>query len=186
MHKTHKVILPIIAIFFGMFFGWSTTSAETIEKLTDQLRQVEALPSGTVFQLVLTDDDATSAAKEYLERYMEDIQTLIQQSAGIDLDVSDPQIEFDESHLIVSVRAGFGVLKVTVSASGSVTWDKESSTVKVDVKSVDIPVISVDPATVNSYIEGPINDFVRELMRGYEIRNFEIRDDYAIVEAMKR
>ncbi|MBQ6519065.1 MAG: hypothetical protein IJI14_10110 [Anaerolineaceae bacterium] len=186
MNKTHKIILPIIAVFFGLFFGWSTSSAETIEKLTEQLLQVESLPSGTVFQLVLTDDDATSAAKESLVRYMDDIQMLIQQSAGINLDVSDPQIEFDENFLIVSIRAGFGAFKVNISASGTVLWDKEASAIKVDIKSVDIPVISVDPSTVNSYIEGPINEFVQDLMRGYEIRSFEIKDDYAVVEAMKK
>ncbi len=186
MQKTRITILPIIAVFFGLFFGWSTICAETIEKLTEQLRQVEALPSGTVFQLILTDDDATDAAEEYLERYMEEIQQMIQQSAGIKLDLSDPRIEFDEDFLIISIRGGFGALKVTVSASGTAVWDAASYTVKVDIKSVDIPIISVDPATVNAYIQPAINDFIQNLMRGYEIRSFEIRDDYAIVEAMKK
>ena len=96
MQKTRTTILPIIAVFFGLFLGWSTIYAETIERLTEQLRQVESLPSGTVFQLILTDDDATDAAEEYLEAYMEEIQQLIQQSTGIKIDLSDPRIEFDE------------------------------------------------------------------------------------------
>ena len=186
MQKTRITILPIIAVIFGLFFGWSTICAETIEKLTEQLRQVENLPSGTVFQLILTDDDATAAAEEYLVHYMEEIQDLIQRQAGIRIDVSDPKIEFDENFLIISIRGGFKALKVAVSASGTAVWDKESSTVKVDIKSVDIPVISVDPSTVNAYIQPAINDFIHNLMRGYEIRSFEVRDDYAIVEAMKR
>ena len=93
---------------------------------------------------------------------------------------------FDENFLIISIRGGFKAFKVTVSASGTAVWDKETSTVKVDIKSVDIPVISVDPSTVNAYIQPAINDFIHNLMRGYEIRSFEVRDDYAIVEAMKR
>ena len=50
-----------------------------------------------------------------------------------------------------------------------------------DVRSSDL-----DPSTVNAYIQPAINDFIHNLMRGYEIRSFEVRDDYAIVEAMKR
>ena len=66
MTKTHKYILPIIAVLFGIFFGWSTISAQTIEKLTSQLRDVQNLPAGSVFQLTLTDEDATAAAAEYI------------------------------------------------------------------------------------------------------------------------
>lgn len=186
MTKTHKSILPIIAVIFGLFFGWSTIFAQTIEKLTDQLREVQNLPSGSVFQLTLTDADATEAASEYLERYIEQIQNMIEQAVGMKLDFSDPKIDFDEDRLVVSVRGGIGFLKITASASGKVTWDAPTQTLRVDMQSVDIPVISVDPATVNSYIQGPINDFIHNTLNDYEVLSFNIYDGYAVLEAKKK
>ena len=183
MTKIHRLILPILAVIFCLFSGSSTSKAETIEKLTEQLREVENLPSGTVFQLKLTDDDATSAAEEYLLRYMEDIQAMIQQTAGFKISLSDPKIIFNDDMLVISIRGGLGVLKVTVSASAHVLW--EDNMLKVDVKSVDIPVISVDPPTINSYIQDPLNDFINDLMEGYEVRSFDV-EEYAILEAVKR
>ena len=186
MQKSRMTILPIIAVIFGLLFGWSTISAQTIEKLTNQLREVEKLPSGTVFQIKMTDDELTAAAEEYLNSYKDEIQDMVEQSAGVRIDLSNPVIEFDENFIVVSIRGGLGFVKVTISASGTAVWDKEASAVKVNIQSVDVPIISIDPATLNSYIEAPINDFVQDLMRGYEIRSFEIKDDYAVVEAMKR
>lgn len=186
MQKARTTILPIIAVIFVFFFGWSTISAQTIEKLTNQLRDVEQLPSGTVFQIIMTDDDLTDAAGEYLNIYKGEIHDMIQQSTGIKVDLSDPKIEFDENFMVVSINGGIGFLKVQISANGTVFWDKEASRVKVNVQSVDVPIISIDPATINAYIEEPINAFVQDLLRGYDIHSFEIKDDYAIIEAMKR
>lgn len=186
MTKTHKSILPIIAVFFCLFFGWSTIFAQTVEKLTNQLQEVQNLPSGSVFQLTLTDADATDAASEYLERYIEKIQTMVEQSVGMKLDFSDPKIDFDEDRLVVSIRGGIGFLKITASASGKVVWDAPSQTLRVDMQSVDIPIISVDPATVNSYIQGPINDLIHDKMNGYEVLSFNIYDGFAVLEARKK
>ena len=186
MTKTHKSILPIIAVIFVLFFGWSTISAQTVEKLTNQLLEVQNLPSGSVFQLKLTDEDATAAASEYLEKYMEDIQKMIEQTLGMKMDFSDPKIDFDENRLVVSIRGGVGFLKITASASGTVVWDTETQTLRVNVESVDIPIVSVDPSTVDSYIQGPINDFIHDLMKGYEVLSFNIYDGFAILEARKK
>lgn len=186
MTKTHKSILPIIAVLFSFFFGWSTISAQTIEKLTNQLRDVQNLPAGSVFQLTLTDEDATAAAAEYMEKYMEEIQQMIEQSLGMKLNFSDPRIDFDKDRLVISVRGGMGFLKITVSASGIVKWDVPSQTLHVDIQSVDIPIISVDPATVNSYIQAPINDFIHNMMKDYDVLSFNVYDGYAILEARKK
>lgn len=186
MSKTLKSILPIIAVIFGIFFGWSTSQAQTVEKLTNQLREVQNLPSGSVFQLILTDEDATAAASEYLERYMEDVQRMVEQAAGIRLDFSDPMIDFDNDRMVISIRGGIGFLKITASASGYVIWDIPTQTLRVDIQSVDIPIISVDPSTVNAYIQEPINDFIHDLMQGYEVLSFNIFDGFAVLEAMKK
>ena len=186
MTKTHKSILPIIAVFFSMFFGWSTIYAQTVEKLTNQLNEVQNLPSGSVFQLKLTDTDATAAASEYLSQYTEEIKKMVEQSIGMKVDFSDPKIDFDDDRMIISVRGGVGFLKITASASGTVVWDAANQKLRVDIQSVDIPILSVDPATVNSYIQGPINDFVLDMMKGYEILSFEVNDGFALLEARKK
>ena len=186
MTKTRLTILPIIVTIFSLFFVWSTSSAQTVEKLTNQLREVQSLPSGSVFQLILTDDDATAAASEYLVRYMIEIQNMVQQSIGARLDFSDPRIDFDEDRMIISIRGGLGFLKITASASGTVVWDEPTQTLKIDIQTVDIPIISVDPATINSYIQNPINDFIHDMMKGYDVLSFNVYDGYAILEAMKK
>ena len=111
---------------------------------------------------------------------------MIEQSLGMKLDFSDPRIDFDKDRLVVSVRGGMGFLKITVSASGVVKWDTPSQTLNVDIQSVDIPIISVDPATVNSYIQAPINEFIHNMMKGYEVLSFNVHDGYAILEARKK
>lgn len=185
MTKTLKSILPIIAVFLGLFLGCSTTNAQTIDKLKDQLREVQNLPSGSVFQLKLTEEEATAASAEYLARYTDEIQNIVQQSVGVSLEFSDPQINFEEDKIIISIRGGVGFLKIKASASGKVFWDTTAKTLKVDVQSVDIPIISVDSDTVNSYIQGPLNDFVSDLMKDYEVLSFNIFDGHAILEARK-
>ena len=185
MTKTHKIILPIITIIFILFFGWSTTNAQTVDRLMDQFREIEKLPSGSVFQVILTDEDATAAAEESLNRYMDYVQNMVQQAIGIRLDFSDPQIDFDDNRLIVSIRSGLGFVKITISASGKVTWDVPTQTVIVDIDSVDIPIISVNPTEVNSYIQAPLNEVLSYIMNGYYILSFNIYDGYAVVEAQK-
>ena len=77
-------------------------------------------------------------------------------------------------------------MKVTASAGGTVTWDEQAQQLNVNIDSVDIPIISVDPSTINAYIQAPINDFIHGLMDKYEVRSFKIYDGYALLEAMKK
>ena len=186
MNKTHKSILPIFAVIFSLFFVWSTSNAQTVEKLTKQLQEIENLPSGSVFQLKLTEEDASQACAEYLEQYEQELQNMVQQAAGIKIDFSEPQINFDEDRLVISIRGGVGFLKVTASAGGTVTWDEQAQQLNVNIDSVDIPIISVDPSTINSYIQTPINDYIHGLMDGYVVRSFKIYDGNALLEAMKK
>ena len=186
MHRTHYSILPIFAFFLSILLLWSTSSAQTVDMLTEQLREVDKLPSGSVFQLTLTDEDATSAASEYLEQYAEEIQSMVQKSTGIKPSFSVPSINFDNDRIVISIRGGVGFLKVTASVSGTVVWDASSQTLNINTDTVDIPIISVDPATINSYIQAPINDFIRNLMDGYEVLSFKINDGYAVLEAKKK
>ena len=100
------------------------------------------------------------------------------------LDLSHPVIEFKTDDATASLRVGKGFLKVTASIRASVVW--ENDTLVIDVKSVDVPTISVDPATVNSYIQEPVNAGVEELKKYLEIYSFEVSEGYIKLEAMKK
>ena len=94
MNKTRLTILPILSVFFALFFGWSTIFGQAAEKLENQFREIEALPSGAAFTLTVTDDDITAAANEYLDRYLPEIEQMVQEATGIKLNFADPVIEF--------------------------------------------------------------------------------------------
>ncbi len=184
MNKTRLTILPILGVFFALFFGWSTSFGQAAAKLEAQFNEILALPAGSVFTLTVSDDEITEAANEYLDRYTDEIVEMIRETAGVKLDVSHPVIEFKTDDATASIRVGKGFLKVTASIRASVVW--ENDTLVVDVKSVDIPTISVDPATVNSYIQGPVNSGVNELKKYLEIYSFSVSDGYIQLEAMKK
>ena len=184
MKKARLIILPLLAVIFALFSGWSTILAQTIEKFQDQILQIEALPSGSVFFLTITEDDLTAAAKEMLARYNVEISDTIQEALGVRLSVSDPKISLGNSELFMSARGGKGILKVNASLNASLTWD--GTTVHVDVKSVDVPIVSVDPATINAYIQGPLNSYVEQIKQYYEIRSFSVSKGKIELEAMKK
>ena len=183
MNKTRLTILPILGVIAALFFGWSTLFAQTVEKLTNQFLEIEALPSGSVFTLIVTDDDMTAAANEYLVAYKNEIQNLVQEATGTRLELADPVVEFRTNNTMASLRVGKGFLKVTASISAAITWD---GSLHVDVKSVDVPIISVDPATINSYIQGPVARGMEEVEKYYEIRSLKVGDGAITVEAMKK
>ena len=184
MTKTRLIILPILGAIAALFLGWSTIFAQTIERLTDQMSAVEALPSGTVIQLTLSEEDATAAAEEYINAHMTELKKMMQQGFGVALDISDPKVRFLPDEVILSIRAGFGFLKITPSARADVYWNENS--LQVNVKSVDVPIVSVDPAVVNSYIQEPIQSMIDQIQVSYNIRSFKIEEGYAVVEVEKR
>ena len=158
-------------------------SAQTAEKLENQYREIEALPSGSVFNLVVTDDDMSAAASEYLVRFKNEIQAMILESTGMKLDLADPVVEFKTDKTVASLKVGKGFLKVTASIQAEITWDGE---IHVNVLAVDVPIVSIDPATVNSYIEKPVRQAMAKLGEKYEIRNLHVGDGMITLEAMKK
>ena len=184
MNKTRLIILPILAIFFALIFGWSTISGQETDKITQQILEIEALPSGSEFQMTISDEDATSAAQSYLIKYMNQIQETIRQMIGTKLDLSKPKVEFGEDELAFSIKGGKGFMKVNISLRADAVWN--GSTLQVDVKSIDVPIVSVDPATANSYIQGPINNFVELIKQYYDIRSFKLSEGSCIIDASKK
>ena len=183
MNKTQYYILPILGIIAVLLLGWSTISAQTIEKLENQYREIEALPSGSVFDLIITDDDMSGAASEYLIRFKNEIQEMVQQTTGMELELADPVVEFKTDKTAVSLKVGKGFLKVSVSIQAEITWDGD---IHVNVTSVDVPIVSIDPATVNSYIEGPVRQGMRKLEEKYEILDLNVGDGMITIRAMKK
>lgn len=159
-------------------------SAQNVDDLSQKILEVEALPSGSVFQLTVTDEEGTSAADDYLKRYMTQVQDMLRQAIGTKLDLSKPEIKFGDDEVFLSVKGGKGLLKVNASLQASVIWN--GSSLDVNVKSIDIPIVSVDPATVNAYIQKPINDSMAMLQQYYEIHSFKIVEGSAIIEATKK
>ena len=121
MNKTRLIILPILSVFFALFLGWSTIFAQAAEKLENQFREIQALPAGSAFSLTLTDDDITAAANEYLERYLPEIERVVEEETGIKLNFSDPVIEF---------KTGFATASLRVTASGARPAEIRLSTVR--------------------------------------------------------
>ena len=183
MNKTRLTILPILSVFFALFFGWSTIFGQAAEKLENQFREIEALPSGAAFTLTVTDDDITAAANEYLARYLPEIEQMVQEATGIKLNFADPVIEFKTDYATASLRVGKGILKIPASLRADVYWD---GTLHVEVKEIEVPVISVDPVSVNSAIQGPIRDAMASLEKYYEIRDLELAEGYIKLEAVKK
>lgn len=155
-----------------------------MERLSEQIFAIENLPSGTVALLTLTDDDATAAAQEYLDQNEEELRRLTQQNFGIALEASNLQIEFKPDVLLFSIDVGIKLLKITLSARANVLWKDDS--LNIDVTSIDIPIISVDPAVVNSYIQEPIQSIIDQITEGFDIRDFKLEDGYASVEVIKK
>ena len=183
MNKTRLIILPILSVFFALFLGWSTIFAQAAEKLENQFRDIQALPAGSAFSLTLTDDDITAAANEYLERYLPEIERVVEEETGIKLNFSDPVIEFKTGFATASLRVGKGFLKVPASFDAEVYWD---GGLIVNVKEVDVPIIKLDPATVNDAIQEPMREIMAEVGKYYEIHFLELNDGYIRLDAVKK
>lgn len=183
MNKTRLIILPILAVIFTLFFGCSTIFGQAVENLEQQIRAIEALPAGSVFTLRVTDDDISAAANELLEQYMTEIQDMLQGATGTKLSISDPIIEFKTQKANASLRVGKGFLKVAASIDADVTWDGR---LHVNVTSVNVPIVSVDAETVNSYIQGPIESGMSYIEQYLEIHSFDVEEGVITLEAMKK
>ena len=139
---------------------------------------------GSLFSLTITEDELTAAAEELLAQYSAAIQDSIQQAIGVRLTVSDPKITFRNNEMLMTAKGGKGFLKVNASLRASVIWN--GTTLNVDIKSVDVPIVSVDPASINAYLQGPLNSYVGQLKQYYEIRSFSVGEGKIELEAMKK
>ena len=60
------------------------------------------IPSGSNIQIKLTDQEATNYAENYLTSHIDEVKALINQKVKTNLDVSNPEIHFDEDEVFLS------------------------------------------------------------------------------------
>ena len=155
----------------------------TLNKFMDKFNEFKTLPSGENFVIRVTDQEATAAAEEYLAENKEQVRQLLQKNAGMKLDVEDPSITFRNDELSASAKGGKGFLKAKASLTADVRW---GGTLNVDVRSVDVPFISVTPGKLNSVVERPLKQLVEKVEEYAEIRSFKLTDGFAVLEATKK
>ena len=141
------------------------------------------IPSGLTIQLALSEQDATKYAANYLVTHNDKIKEFIKEKIKVGLDISDPVIRFNENELIVSCRVGMHLIKVNASARATILWDGKN--VRADVLTLDLPVISIESSKANELIQKPIQTFVKELQKDFQVRSFRVEPGKISVDAVK-
>ena len=184
MKKINWMIIP--ALIGAILLGWSTTMAQgtAMQDLTNKLTQIGNLPSGTTFQLNLTDSDLTAAAEEYLTANLSEVQTMLKQNLGVAVSVSEPLIRFTPGKITLSLKTGVGFIKTNANVTAAVSWN--GSSLDVRTESIHLPVVKVDPATADNYLRGPLNNGIDWLKRDYDIQAVQINEGSVAITATKK
>lgn len=141
------------------------------------------IPSGLTIHLSLSDRDATKYAANYLITHNDKIKEFIKEKIKVGLDITDPEIRFNENELIVSFRAGMHLIKVNASARATILWD--GNNIRADVLSLDLPVISIEPKKANELIQKPLQTVVKKLQKDFQIRSFRVEPGKISVDVVK-
>ena len=155
----------------------------TLQHFIDKFEEFQSLPAGESFTIEVTDQEATSAANEFLTENKAQIKQFLKQSTGVGLDVENPSIDFLDDGIILSARGGKGFLKANASLTANVQWNGEPV---VTVRSVDVPFISVSPEKLNSAVKKPLQQFTEKVGEYAEIRSFKLMYGLAILEAVRK
>ena len=155
----------------------------TLNNFMNKFNEFKVLPAGETFTIKITDTEATAAAREYLEEYKTQVKQLIQNSAGMSLEVENPEIRFGNDEISMAAKGKKGFLKVSASINAEVRWDGRAN---VTVRSVNVPVISISPEKLNFVIEKPLEQVMGKVDEYAEIRSFKLYDGLAVLEAVKK
>ncbi len=155
----------------------------TLSNFMNKFNEFKDLPSGKSFSIEVTDTEATAAAREYLEEYNEQVKQLIRNSAGVSINIENPEIRFGNDEISMAARGSKGFLKVKASISAEVRWDGITN---VTVRSVEVPFISISPEKLNFVIEKPLAQAMGKVKEYAEIRSFKLRDGHTVLEAVKK
>lgn len=155
-----------------------------IQQFQDQFNQIQAMPSGTAFNINITDADASAALDEYLEVEADMVDSLIKDYLNVSVKITDPRITFSDGKISVVVKAGISFIKVDASITAAVTY--ENGQVIVKTESVKVPVITLEPATVDGYIQPLVNDMMGRVSQGADIQSVTIADGTLSIAAVKK
>ena len=155
----------------------------TLQNFLNKFEEFKALPSGESFTIKVTDQEATAAANEFVTEQKTQIREFLKQSTGFGLDISDPAIDFLDDGIILSAKGGKGFLKANASITADVRWDDGLA---VNVRSVDVPFISVSPQKLNSAVKKPLSLLMAKVGEYAEIRAFVLMYGCAVLEAVRK
>ena len=155
----------------------------TIQQFMDKFETFKTLPGGEPFTIEVTDLEATAAAREYVAENKALIRAGMKQETGFELDVDKPSITFRDDTVLLSVMAGVGFLKTKATLTADVKWDGGPV---VNVRSVEVPVVSVSPEKLNSSVEEPLKKMMDIVEEYAEIRSFKLKDGVAVLEAVRK
>ena len=194
--KTFKHILPILLAAAFLFAGAAVPGAAAqsatpaMDILIQTVQQFEALPGGSPFSYTFPEETLNQAAAEALRKYESEIKALIRSYVQVDLSVSDPKIDFTpfrdgESNVHLSVKAGYGFLKLTVKAAGALTL--ENGQPSFELLDLDVPIISIPISDVNLAIANYFNMYgVNLIQNNVALTKIETTEDGVIIEGTRR
>lgn len=194
--KTFKQILPILLAAAFLFAGAAVPGAAAqsatpaMDILIQTVQQFEALPGGSPFSYTFPEETLNQAAAEALRKYESEIKALIRSYVQVDLSVSDPKIDFTpfrdgESNVHLSVKAGYGFLKLTVKAAGVLTL--ENGQPSFELLELDVPIISIPISDVNLAIANYFNMYgVNLIQNNVALTKIETTEDGVIIEGTRR
>ncbi|AOH44292.1 hypothetical protein BEQ56_12945 [Anaerolineaceae bacterium oral taxon 439] len=194
--KTFKQILPILLAAAFLFAGAAVPGAAAqsatpaMDILIQTVQQFEALPGGSPFSYTFPEETLNQAAAEALRKYESEIKALIRSYVQVDLSVSDPKIDFTpfrdgESNVHLSVKAGYGFLKLTVKAAGALTL--ENGQPSFELLDLDVPIISIPISDVNLAIANYFNMYgVNLIQNNVALTKIETTEDGVIIEGTRR
>ena len=142
------------------------------------------LPSGLTIRLSLTDRDATAFAAKYLNDHNKEIKDLIQQKLKFNPDITEPQIQFDQDEIRLSAKVGIRFMKANARLTASVYWNGSSA--DVSIKTLELPIVTLDASKANSLIQKPIEDFVGQLQQDFNILTFCVETGSVTIDAVKK
>ena len=155
----------------------------TLNNFMNRFNEFKILPAGESFTISVTDREATAAAQEYLTENKGQVRQMIQKRAGVKLDVDNPSIRFRNDEIAVTAAGGMGFMKVKASLTAEVRWTDE---LKVTVRQVEVPILSISPEKLNSVVEEPLKKVMRKVEEYAEIRSFKLTDGLATLEAVRK
>lgn len=194
--KTFKQILPIFLAAAFLFVGSAVPGAAAqsatpaIDILIQTVQQFEALPGGSPFSYTFPEETLNQAAEEALRKYESQIKALLRSYVQLDLSVSDPKVDFTpfrdgESNVHLSVKAGYGFLKLTVKAAGVLTL--ENGQPSFELLELDVPIISIPISDVNLAIANYFNMYgVNLIQNNVALTKIETTEDGVIIEGTRR